>query len=142
MVPSRTVYRHVLPVVSLLGALLLRPAVEAGAQTASLAERVEIRRTSYGVPHILGEDLASAFFGLAYCHVEDYGERVVMGLIRARGELARYLGPDSLDSDFRNRRSYARAVKTYHLLDHDIRDVFEGYAAGVNHYVQLHPDAS
>jgi acyl-homoserine-lactone acylase len=140
MVPSRTVYRHVLPVVSLLGALLLQPAVEAGAQTGSLADRVEIRRTSYGVPHILGEDLASAFFGLAYCHVEDYGERVVMGLVRARGELARYLGPDSLDSDFRNRRSYARAVTTYHLLDQDMRDVFEGYAAGVNHYVQLHPE--
>jgi acyl-homoserine-lactone acylase len=99
---------------------------------------VEIRRTSYGVPHILGEDLASAFFGLAYCHVEDYGERVVMGLVRARGELARYLEPDSLDSDFRNRASFARAVETYHLLDQDMRDVFEGYAAGVNHYIQLH----
>lgn len=139
MVPSRTVYRHVLPVLSLLGALL-QPAVESTAQTRSLAERVEIRRTSYGVPHILGEDLAAAFFGLAYCHVEDYGERVVMGLVQARGELARYLGPDSLDSDFRNRVSYARAVETYHLLDQDMRDVFEGYAAGVNHYVQLHPE--
>ena len=45
----------------------------------SLAERVEIRRTTFGIPHILADDLASAFFGLAYCHLEDHGERVVQG---------------------------------------------------------------
>jgi len=106
----------------------------------SLAERVEIRRTAYGIPHILADDLASAFFGLAYCHLEDYGERVVLGLVRSRGELARYLGRDELDSDFFNRSSYARAVETFHLLDEDTRDVFRGYAAGVNHYIRFHPE--
>ena len=40
--------------------------VAAGEQE-SLAERVVIRRTSYGIPHILADDLSSAFFGLAYC---------------------------------------------------------------------------
>lgn len=138
MAPYRAVYRHALPTLSLFAALL-HPSVDSNEQANPLADRVEIRRTFYGVPHILGEDLASAFFGLAYCHVEDYGERVVMEFVRARGELARYVGADSLESDFRNRTTYARAVETYHLLDQDIRDVFEGYAAGVNHYLQLHP---
>jgi acyl-homoserine-lactone acylase len=106
----------------------------------SLAERVEIRRTSYGIPHILADDLASAFFGLAYCHLEDHGERVVRGLLRSRGELARFLGRDELDSDFANRSSHARAVETFHLLDEDTRDVFRGYAVGVNHYIRSHPE--
>ena len=106
----------------------------------SLAERVEIRRTTYGIPHILADDLASAFFGLAYCHLEDYGERVVLGLVRSRGELARYLGRDELDSDFFNRSSHARAVETFHLLDEDTRNVFRGYAAGVNHYIRTHAE--
>ena len=106
----------------------------------SLAERVEIRRTTYGIPHILADDLASAFFGLAYCHLEDYGEEVVLGLVRSRGELARYLGRDELDSDFFNRSSHARAVETFHLLDGDTRQVFLGYAAGVNHYVRSHTE--
>ncbi len=109
-------------------------------QDASLADRVEIRRTQFGVPHILARDLTAAFFGLAYCHLEDHGERVVLGLIRSRGHLSRYLGSDSLDADLRNRFTYARAVETYHLLDQDTRDVFEGYAAGVNYYITLHPD--
>jgi acyl-homoserine-lactone acylase len=86
----------------------------------------------------LADDLASAFFGLAYCHLEDHGERVVLGLLRSRGELARYLGRDELDSDFFNRSSYARAVETFHLLDEDTRNVFRGYAAGVNHYIRSH----
>lgn len=114
--------------------------VAGAAQERPLEQRVEIRRTTYGVPHILADDLAAAFFGLAYCHLEDYGERVVTGLVRARGEMGRYFGPDSLDSDFRHRQTYARAVETYHLLDPDMREVFEGYAAGVNHYVRLHPE--
>lgn len=112
----------------------------AAAQLSSLAEQVEIRRTQYGVPHILGENLGAAFFGLAYCHVEDYGDRTVLGLLRARGEMGKHFGPDSMESDFFARQTHARAVETYHLLDRDIRDVFEGYAAGVNHYVQLHPE--
>jgi len=106
----------------------------------SLAERVEIRRTTYGIPHILADDLASAFFGLAYCHLEDHGERVVLGLVRNRGELARHFGRDELDSDFFNRSSHARAVETFHLLDEDTRNVFRGYAAGVNHYIRTHAE--
>ncbi len=129
---------HRISVLAMVLALLAARGEEIAGQTTSLAERVEIRRTAYGVPHVLADDLAAAFFGLAYCHVEDYGERVVMGLVRARGELARYLGPDSLDADFRNRRTFARAVETYHLLDPEMREVFAGYAAGVNHYVALH----
>ncbi|UCF18584.1 MAG: penicillin acylase family protein [Gemmatimonadota bacterium] len=109
-------------------------------QTEPYDQRVEIRRTAYGVPHILAEDLGAAFFGLAYCHLEDYGEFVIRGLIETRGELARYFGPDSLDADFRNRQTYARAQETYHLLDPEIREVFQGYAAGVNHYIELHPE--
>jgi acyl-homoserine-lactone acylase len=124
-----------------LGIFLLASSlpVLAGEQD-SLAERVEIRRTSYGIPHILADDLASVFFGLAYCHLEDHGERVVLGVVRTRGELARYLGRDELDSDFFHRSSHARAVETFHLLDEDTRNVFRGYAAGVNHYIRLHPE--
>jgi len=106
----------------------------------SLAGGVEIRRTTYGIPHLLADDLASAFFGLAYCHLEDHGQQVVLGLVRSRGELARYLGRDELDSDFFNRSSHARAVETFHLLDEDTRDVFRGYAAGVNHYIRSHTE--
>ncbi len=102
--------------------------------------QVEISRTSFGVPHIRAETLGALGFGLAYCQLEDYGERVPVGLIRGRGELARYFGPDSLESDFGFRHRYRRATETYHLLSQDARDLYEGFAAGVNWYIQGHPE--
>ena len=61
-------------------------------------------------------------------------------LLGARGELARHQGPGALEADFVNRPYYLRAVETYTRIDRDTRDVYEGFAAGVNRYIALHPD--
>jgi acyl-homoserine-lactone acylase len=101
-------------------------------------DRVEIRRTAYGVPHVLADDLGALGFGLAWAQLEDHGLRVVVELLRARGALARVFGRDSIESDFVRRQFHAHAVATYHLLASDTRDLLEGYAAGVNAYVAGH----
>ena len=110
------------------------------ASDGSIPQRVEIRRTAFGVPHILAEDLEAAFYGLAWAHLEDHGERVVLGLVRARGDLSRHLGREELESDFEWRRTWNHAVATYEMLEPDTRAMFEGYAASVNRYIDLHPD--
>lgn len=138
-VPSDITRRWLAPI-TLLTAHVFLTATAASAQLKPLPQRVEIRRTQYGVPHILADDLAAAFFGLGYCHSEDYGDRVAMQFIRGRGEMGRYFGQDSVESDFWARQSYARTLETYHLLGQDARDALEGYAAGINYYIQLHPD--
>ena len=107
--------------------------------TNDLARQVEIRRTEYGVPHIKGENLAAAAFGLAYVQLEDYGPSVAMGLLRARGEMGRWFGRDSMESDFSARLEYARAVETHHRLDAETRAIYAGFAAGVNRYIERHP---
>ena len=105
-----------------------------------LARRVEIRRTEYGVPHIRAENLAAAAFGLAYVQLEDYGPPVALGLLRARGEMGRWFGRDSIEGDFTARLEYARAVETHHLLDTETREIYAGFAAGVNRYIERHPE--
>jgi acyl-homoserine-lactone acylase len=106
-----------------------------------LSAQVEIRRTTHGVPHIHAENLKAAAFAMAWVQAEDHGERLVRGLVEARGETARYLGPSAgaLDSDFIARRAHARSVATFPLLPADVRDVYDGFALGVNRYVELHP---
>ncbi len=104
------------------------------------AQRVEIRRTEHGVPHILADDLEAGFFALGYLQVEDYGARVVRALIGARGEMGRTFGPDSVSGDFRAFLEHGRAAETWHLLHRDTRDAYRGFAEGVNRYVELHPD--
>ena len=50
-----------------------------------LARTVEIRRTSYGVPHILAEELGGAGYGLAWVMMEDYREEVARAILRSNG---------------------------------------------------------
>lgn len=106
----------------------------------ALARRVEIVRTEYGVPHILADDLAAMGFALAYVQSEDYGDQVAIGLAKERGTYARHVGRDSIGGDFVARISHARAVETFHRLDHRTQEVYRGFAEGVNHYVRRHPE--
>ena len=48
-------------------------------------QRPEIIRTANGVPHIYADDLWGAGYGLAWVQLEDYGARVVNGLVAAKG---------------------------------------------------------
>lgn len=124
--------------------LLFLPLLPGGAAAQTpeaLARQVEIRRTAYGVPHIRAANLKAAAMGLAYVQAEDYGTRVVLGLVRARGEWGRHFGHDSIDGDFDARRAWLRATETYPLLDADTRAVYDGFAAGINRYVQTHAAA-
>ena len=115
-------------------------AIASTLQTEDLADQVEVIRTDYGVPHIYAENFRALGHALGYLQLEDYGERVAIGMVRARGELSRYQGRRPLDADFENRWYYLLAVDRYEELELDTRDVYEGFAAGVNRYVELHPD--
>ncbi len=106
---------------------------------ATLMRQVEVRRTTNGVPHIKAENLAAAGYAEAYVQSEDYGSRVALSLLRARGEMGRWFGRDSMNADFNNRLQWTRAVETYALLDQATRDVYDGFAAGTNRYIELHP---
>lgn len=120
----------------------LAPSGRAGAQGAAvpeLARHVEVRRTAYGVPHIRADNLAAAEYALAYVQSEDYGARVALDVLRARGEMGRWFGRDSMRTDFTARLAYRRAIEMYPLVDRDTRAVYEGFAAGLNGYIELHP---
>jgi len=106
----------------------------------SLIRQVEVIRTTYGVPHIRAENLAALGFGEAYVQSEDYGARVALSLLRARGALGRWFGRDSVAEDFAGRLDHARAVEVYAQLDAGTRQIYEGFAAGVNRYIALHPE--
>jgi acyl-homoserine-lactone acylase len=118
------------------------------ADAEALAKQVTIRRTAYGVPHIQGDSLEAAAFGFAYCQAEDHLDNIMRGILGARGDLAATFGPDeskpgdrkNVDADLRARqfRIYQRAVDNYHRLDPDYRAMVEGFAAGLNFYVDKH----
>ena len=106
----------------------------------ALASQVEVLRTTHGVPHIRAQNLKAAAYALAYVQLEDYGPRVAYALVRSQGQMGRWFGHDSIDGDFGARIAHEIAVRQYPTLDQDTRDVYEGFAAGANRYVELHPE--
>jgi acyl-homoserine-lactone acylase len=111
--------------------------VERSAQ--GLAQQVVVRRTAHGVPHIDAQSFAALGFGEAYVQSEDYGARVAFSVLRSRGELALWFGRDSIEQDFANRPAYERATRVYGAVDQATRELYEGFAAGLNRYIELHP---
>ncbi|MDF1504309.1 penicillin acylase family protein [Roseisolibacter sp. H3M3-2] len=100
---------------------------------------VEVRSYAHGVPHIRAPHLRGAAYALAWVQLEDHGPSVAVGLLRARGEMGRWFGRDSMGGDFLARHARAVAEARYATLEPDTRAVYEGFAEGVNRYVALHP---
>jgi acyl-homoserine-lactone acylase len=108
-----------------------------------LAERVVIRRDTFGVPHITGETEAAVAFGFGYAQAEDHAAEMARRFLAARGEAARHLGPAFLDNDLAMRRwdNIGESRRAMGSLDRTFREVLEGFAGGYNLYVRRHRDA-
>ena len=100
--------------------------------------QVEIIRTGHGVPHIRAANLRATGYALAWIQCEDYGNSTPLAVLYASGRWASVAGYERLDSDMFVRRQRGAVDKKYPLLSKDVRDVYEGFAAGVNRYVELH----
>lgn len=105
-----------------------------------LWREVEIIRTAHGVPHVRAENLRAAGYAMGWLQCEDYGDVTPLRLWAARGATATVLGRQAIESDFTALGKRARAIETFHLLDAETRDFYDGFAAGVNRYVELHRD--
>jgi len=124
----------------LVGTAACLAALAGAATTTPDTELPTIRRTEFGVPHILAKDFRGIGIGLGYTQVEDYGERVLVGLLRAKGWMGRTFGRDSMAGDYAARLDALRVQETFPLLDADTRAVYEGFAEGVNLFIRSHPN--
>jgi len=123
-----------LPLIVNYGTASARQAAE------ELWKDVEIIRTEHGVPHIRATSLRAGSYGLAWVMSEDYGPRTAMTILRVSGNMSRVYGRDSIESDFSVWYDKHRAIENYHRLDELTRDVYEGFAVGLNRYIELNPE--
>jgi acyl-homoserine-lactone acylase len=103
-----------------------------------LARQAEIRRTEHGVPHIEAENLRAAGFALAWVQLEDHGDGIIRGMEAARGRYSLIEGSARVDTDARALRRHALATAGISLLEEDTRDVYDGFAEGMNHFIRVH----
>lgn len=110
----------------------------------------QIRRTEYGIPHILAGDFDGLGYGYGYAFAQDNVCELADQIVTLRGERSRFFGPDGDSGEGVNLasdtyyRGQLRAGTVQRLLDRkaplgptpEVRRMVEGYAAGYNRYLR------
>ncbi|MET3134063.1 acyl-homoserine-lactone acylase [Oxalobacteraceae bacterium GrIS 1.11] len=111
----------------------------------------EIRRTSFGVPHIKANDEGGLGYGVGYAYAQDNLCLLADEIVTVNGERSKYFGPDgskpmsdvpNLQTDYFYRLlNDADAVNTaWQQQSAPIQALVSGYVAGYNRYLdQLGP---
>jgi penicillin amidase len=127
---------------TLLRSVGRRAARTSGAlRVAGLAGEVTIARDGWGIPHVDATCDADAWFGLGFCHGQDRGFQLELLVRAGRGRLAELLGPGALPIDRLSRTLgfHRLAVVQLPMLDADIREALDAYAAGVTASIAAEP---
>jgi acyl-homoserine lactone acylase PvdQ len=108
------------------------------------AERVEIIRDDFGVPHIYGKTDADAVFGLLYAQCEDDFNRIEQNYIWATGRLAEIDGEEALYSDLRAKlfMTEEEAKENYEKSPEWLKELCDAFADGINYYLHTHPEVN
>lgn len=110
----------------------------------AIANRIEIIRDDYGVPHVYAKTDADAVFGMLYAQCEDDFNRVEQNYLWAIGRLAEVEGPSALYSDVRARLFMTKeeAVQAYEQAPEWLKKLCLAFADGVNYYLLTHPEVT
>jgi penicillin amidase len=95
---------------------------------------VEIRRDSWGVPHVFADSVRGVYRGYGFAVAEDRLFQMDMARRSFTGRVAAVLGPDYLAFDRMVRGNYTPSSIAAQIaaLPRADRDIFEGYAEGYN----------
>lgn len=125
-----------------LAAALVALSLAASARSQPQTSGVDIRRTSFGVPHIRAENERGLGYGIGYAYAQDNLCLMANEIVTVNGERSRYFGPDqftleersNLASDlFFNWLNTPQAVAGFwQAQTAEVRDLIDGYVAGYN----------
>ena len=104
---------------------------------AELWRQVEVIRTTFGVPHIRAGNLRAAGYALAWLQCEDYGTETPMNLLDASGRASTVFGYERIEMDLTVLRYRGKIRENYQRLAQQTQDMYDGFAAGVNRYIEL-----
>ncbi|WP_219093998.1 acylase [Pseudomonas sp. UMAB-40] len=125
-----------------LAGMLVGLSLAANARSAPEQASADIRRTSFGVPHIRAENERGLGYGIGYAYAQDNLCLLANEIVTVNGERSRYFGPDQLTVEERENQvsdlfftwlNTPEAVAAFWKAQTPpVRDLVEGYVAGYN----------
>jgi acyl-homoserine-lactone acylase len=125
-----------------LAGMLVGLSLAANARSQPEQATADIRRTSFGVPHIRAENERGLGYGIGYAYAQDNLCLLANEIITVNGERSRYFGPDQLTVEERENRvsdvffswlNTPQAVDAFwQAQTPQIRQLMDGYVAGYN----------
>lgn len=129
-----------------MAGLLLGVSLAASAREQVTQASADIRRTTYGVPHIRATDERGLGFGIGYAYAQDNLCLLANEVVTVNGQRARFFGPDQATLEERNNLAsdvfftWLNRPETvaafWKAQSPEIRQRIEGYVAGYNRYLQ------
>ncbi len=129
-----------------MAGMLLGLSLAASAREQVVQASAEIRRTTYGVPHIRANDERGLGFGIGYAYAQDNLCLLANEIVTVNGQRARFFGPEQATLEERNNLASdvfftwlntPNAVEAFWSAQTpQIRQRIEGYVAGFNRYLK------
>ena len=115
------------------------PDLESPAAVPGLSGAVDVRRDSWGIPHIRAASHLDAFAGLGFVHAQDRLWQMEALLRRGTGRYAEWLGKSALAGDILARKvdTAGASRRDYAILKPETRSMLEAYTRGVNAFIAL-----
>ncbi|MHC8366623.1 bifunctional acylase PvdQ [Pseudomonas sp. ZT5P21] len=125
-----------------LAGVLVGLSLAANARSQPDQATADIRRTSFGVPHIRAENERGLGYGIGYAYAQDNLCLLANEITTVNGERSRYFGPEQFTVEervnqvsdvFFNWLNTPQAVSAFwQAQTPEVRDLIEGYVAGYN----------
>ena len=125
-----------------LAAVLVGLSLAANARSQPEQATADIRRTTFGVPHIRAENERGLGYGIGYAYAQDNLCLLANEITTVNGERSRYFGPDQFTVEERENRVsdvFFSWLNTPGAVDAfwqaqppEIRQLMDGYVAGYN----------
>ena len=125
--------------------LILAIASSLGMTTVGLhaADRqVKIHRDKWGVPHVYADTDTNGAYGLGYAQAEDRLDDIYMSIRTGTGTMAEAFGSKYVEVDYMMRlcRNGELAKKSLLTMPAKLKELVENFTAGIQAYVDEHPD--
>lgn len=109
----------------------------------AFADKVEILRDTYGIPHVFADSVNGAYYGDGWSFAEDEGFTFLTEILAARGQTSAFLQNDSraLDEALVKRDLESKAFQYYELasdweqMQSDVKMALGAFADGFNDYM-------